>query len=531
MTVDREEVPVVVVGAGPAGLTAAITLARSGIETLLLERRPQPSSAPRATAISTSTMEVMRTWGLERWVREGEFDAELQPWLCTTLASARSGRALDAGFPTREQSALISPTAPASVPQSHLEPVLEGHLRSLSPARVERGAEVTEVTSGPEGVTLTIRDRAAGRERVVRSRYLIAADGIRSTVRNALGIPVSGRDDLAERLVVLFRAPLWQLLGKRRFVIYLITGGPRPSFFVPAGLPDRWVFGAEWDPTRDRLEDLTPSDVTRLLRLGVGDPSLEPKIEHLDTVTYGVHLAERFRDGRVFLAGDAAHRVTPRGGTGMNTAIRDGYDLGWKLAWVLRGWATERLFDTYEAERRPVAEHNMARSADPNGSERSVADELRADLGGRIAHLWLPGESGRVSTLDLLGDGLTLITGPAAGAWEAAAGSIRVRGPLTIRSLDPLTARALGITGRGALLVRPDGHPAALWSGDEDEARALRAAMRSVTLAGPPLLEERFAEQGALLASLPDRDDVEEREGHPHKNARRRLEKGPWMQF
>ena len=102
----------------------------------------------------------------------------------------------------------------------------------------------------------------------------------------------------------------------------------------------------------------------------------------------------------------------------MNTAIRDGHDLGWKLAWVLRGWAGEALLDTYEAERRPVAEHNAARSADPNGSVRTVAEELRADLGGRIAHAWLPGETGTASTLDLLGDGLTLFTGPDAGPWH-----------------------------------------------------------------------------------------------------------------
>ena len=96
----------------------------------------------------------------------------------------------------------------------------------------------------------------------------------------------------------------------------------------------------------------------------------------------------------------------------MNTAIRDGYDLGWKLAWVLRGWAGEELLDSYEAERRPVAEHNGARGTDPNGSIRGVTEELHVDLGGRIAHAWLPGETGRVSTLDLLGDGLTLFTGP-----------------------------------------------------------------------------------------------------------------------
>ncbi|HEX6673971.1 MAG TPA: FAD-dependent monooxygenase [Actinomycetes bacterium] len=204
-----------------------------------------------------------------------------------------------------------------------------------------------------------------------------------------------------------------------------------------------------------------------MIRLGAGVADLDVRIERIGAISSAAQLAQRFRQDSAFLVGDAAHRVTPRGGTGMNTAIHDGYDLGWKLTWVLRGWAAPDLLDSYEVERRQVAEHNVSRSADPNGTNRPADEELQVDLGGRIRHAWLPTTGERVSTLDLLGPGLTLFTGPEQATWAAAAATITTATaatpPLTVRRLDAITARTLGIHRGGALLTRPGGVPVASW--------------------------------------------------------------------
>jgi putative polyketide hydroxylase len=467
----REEFEVAVVGAGPGGLASAVTLGSYGVETLVVERRPSSSTLPRATVASTGTMELLRRWGLEAKAWERSIDVEWQAWACPTLAEADQGEPVEVGLPTRGQAALVSPTSPACLPQDELEPMLEEHLGSFGSVRLERGVELLSLAREADGGhELTLE--GTGQRRRIRARYVVGADGVRSRVREALGIASEGDMRLAERLAVLFRAPLWEVVRDHRYGIYFLGDG---SSFIPAGKPDRWVFAVDRDDEAGESEALTHDQLAQRIRESAGVAGLPVEIERAMPVAFGVGLAERFRDGGAFLIGDAAHRVTPRGGTGLNTAIRDGFDIGWRLAWVLRGWGHDGLLESYERERRPVAEFNTLRSARTDGSILSTAAGLNSDIGGRVAHVWLPRNGQLVSTLDLLTEGLTLFAGPACD--ECPASNRSGSPPVAVERLDAIAARALGLSTAGSLLAGPDGSPVALWNHEAPSGARLARAI------------------------------------------------------
>lgn len=468
-----ERAEVLVVGAGPCGLVAGLSLARYGIDVLLVEQRPQGSSLSRALVISTRGMELLRRFGLEDDVRAGAADVDPTAMVTPTLASAE-GTVMPLGFPSDEEAAKVSPTRPSWTPQDHHvnhEPLLLAHLQRQPSARVRFGTELLGLDQHDDGVLAVVRDED-GERREVAARYVVAADGAHSCARRELSIAMEGPDDLEAYERVEFLAALDAAVGDRRHALYVLRH-PEVEGAVLArrGRQDRWGLSRERPAGHPGITDLGDDDLVALIRTATGVADLAVTLERRSSFTFAAQVAERYRNGRCFLIGDAAHRMTPRGGTGMNTGIQDAFDIGWKLAWVLRGWAPTELLDTYEDERRPIALHNVGRAASAGGARRTTDEALPWDLGDRVAHHWLDRGGDRVSTLDLIGDGLTLFTATDDPRWPAVVGQTGFTAPVEVVVIEqPEAAAALDLGAEAGLLVRPDGHEVGRWAAPDAEA-------------------------------------------------------------
>lgn len=475
---------VAVVGAGPAGLVAAVSLARSGVDVVVLDKRARVSDMPRAVGVTVRQMEIFRSWGLEAELRACADDVDLTLLEVDTVAEAGTGAGVRRriNVPDHAQSEVVSPTSSVRVAQDDLERVLLEELLGHPSATVCRGVEVTGLEQDTDGVELTLRVHHEPASAHVRARFVVGADGARSTVRQLLGIDAVGATDIMRGVSAEFRAPLWPVLGDRRHALYSIGHPSGAGVLIPAGGGSRWQYGTTLGPDDD-VDSLSHATVlTQRIRAAIGVPDLGISITRTGTFVAGAMLAERYSLGRVHLVGDAAHRVTPRGGNGLAMAVRDGHALGWRLAWVVHGWAPPGFLDTYEEEMRPLAASDVARAADPDGGCHTVLTELLHDLGGRLQHAWLPstrpGEAPQ-STLDLISGGLTVLAG-VDGPWGDAASRLADPLPIHHAVLPPSTLHALGIRPLGALLVRPDAVPVAGWYHADSVDRATADLNRAI---------------------------------------------------
>lgn len=504
-TVDGADYDVIVVGAGPAGLTTATALARHGVRVLVVEKHPGLSIFPKAVGVRPRSMEIFRSWGLEPEVRRRSQYARVEMSVSPTLSGPRE--VLSMGLPDPDVLARTSPTTIAMCGQDQLEAVLLDHLESRG-GEVRFRTQLTGLAQTHGVVTAQLLDRDGGARTEVTARYLVGADGGRSAVRSLIGVEFETLGSEGNHLAVLFRADLSSVMPDPPYVLSIVTAPGVDGLFATTAQQDRWIYDADWHPEAgDRLEDWTPERVTDRLRAASGIPDLRPEIIGLFPWDFGAGIAHGYRRGRIFLVGDAAHRTTPRGATGMNTGIADAHNLGWKLAWVINGWAAETLLDSYEAEREPVGRANAAASLQTMVS-RPASDGLAHDFGvsyasgavvggtplaGRRApHAWVlrslsPSDGEEISTLDLFDGRFTLLTGADGSDWRAAATELAELGvPLAVFSLgvelgDPtgeLVAR-YGLADRGAVLVRPDAIVA--WGSDEADVALLRDALQLAT--------------------------------------------------
>ncbi|WP_074309758.1 FAD-dependent oxidoreductase [Singulisphaera sp. GP187] len=460
-----EQVDVLVVGGGTVGLAAAAFLAKHRVRPLVAERHAGPNVHPRATGVAIRTVEMLRELGAEQALNELAVDLSG----AFGKTSARTVRDLDpAELPAHravrramtEEAGAISPSRlRGTCAQDRLDTVLLDQVTRRG-VEVRYGTELLALHQAPDHVTGTLRGPAG--EGKVEARYVVAADGAGSTVRRLLGIPVSGPGPLGDELAnILFEADLAPLLGDRRFALCQITHPDAPGLVVAIDGERRWVFH-----TSAAAPDAGPEECRVLVRTALGDPDVDVKVVSTLRWRPQSRLADRFRDGRVFLAGDAAHTISALGAFGMNTGVADAHNLAWKLAHVLQGRAGAPLLDTYEQERRPVAattvDQALLRLSHPDlhwdrgpgtasrraavgmlnapvvilgyrytstavrgtqpvlPSTEDIAANLDGSPGTRVPHVWLTkdrpttedGQADRLSTLDLVAGRWTLLAGP-----------------------------------------------------------------------------------------------------------------------
>jgi 2-polyprenyl-6-methoxyphenol hydroxylase-like FAD-dependent oxidoreductase len=368
---------VLIAGGGPVGLTLAVELGQLGVPCQLIDKRPRPGFLPKMERCNARTMENFRRLGIADRVRAAGLPADvpMDVFICAgsvtrpplvhhrypSVAELKAtGRTVNDGSLPAEPYQLIS--------QYTLEPLLRQIAERIPGVDVRFGEELTSFTQDPDGVTASVRC-ADGRMRAVRAAFLAGCDGGNSTVRRELGIELRG-DSLLTMRQALFHCP--DLFAR-------IPIGQGRHYHIA---DDRSTFLIVQDDTRHfslHAQAGSDADMPALFESVAGMPVYYQTL-YVGQWTQRLMLADRYRDRRVFLAGDAAHLMIPTGGLGMNTGAGDAVDLAWKLAGVLHGWGGPALLGSYQAERRAVGARNVAASRKAAGGRGRWRAEWRPEI-------------------------------------------------------------------------------------------------------------------------------------------------------
>jgi putative polyketide hydroxylase len=511
-------VPVLIVGGSLVGLSTSLFLGRLGVRHTLVERHAGTSIHPRGRGNNVRTMELFRTAGVEAGIRDAAATlAGNHGILQTPTLVGDAGEWLFREIDPGGGLARFSPSSWCLCSQNDLEPVLLEHAGRLG-GDLRYGTELLSFESGPSGVTAVVKSRETGEHTTFLADYLVAADGPRSPVREQLGIGQSGPGDLFSNVSITFRSRrLAEVVGERRFIVCYLTDPAADGALLPVDNRENWVFHAPWHPERgETLEEFTDERCVEHIRRAVGVADLDVQITGRAPWHAAQRVARSYRAGRVFLAGDSAHEMSPTGAFGSNTGIQDAHNLAWKLAAVIGGWAGEALLDTYDAERRPVAEATSARAAARSvehshpgfapspgagggtGPQRGILNvalgyrypqgavvgadpatpvvperlDLSGEPGSRAPHMAVRHRGERISTLDLYETSFVLLSdADDPSGWHEAAVRLAEETSVPLTSYrvgdgsgaeltpegDMDWSAAHGTTPEGAVLVRPDG--------------------------------------------------------------------------
>jgi 2-polyprenyl-6-methoxyphenol hydroxylase-like FAD-dependent oxidoreductase len=524
--VDSEDVPVLIAGGSLVGLSTALFLGLQGVPSLVVERHRGTAIHPRAALVNQRTIELYRGAGIEDEIIEASGREFIQNGAIMSVESL-AGREIDWYFRNINEGVEdLSPSPRLFITQIGLEPILRPRAEALG-ARLEYSTELVSFEADSEGVTAVVKGRDDGPERTVRARYLVAADGSRSPVRQRLGIPLRGHGTFSNSITIYFRADVNPLLRDRNLSVIYVFGPRVQGFFrfSKAGDAGFLVVNTAIDSDGERSTDLwtdtSEERCVEYVRDALGAPEIPVEIENVQRWNACAEWAAQLQDGRVFIVGDAAHNMPPTGGFGGNTGIQDGHNLAWKLALVLEGVAGPDLLATYEAERRAVAEFTVEQAytryvlrlapelgkenlqpivpeatvelgyryrssavlLEANGDDSLVEDPLTpsARPGTRAPHLVVMRGGISISVLDLLGRNFVLLAGRNGQGWCDAATAVAAQLGVTV---DPFRVGSDGDLGddlglfeglygtgvAGAALIRPDGFVA--WRTSEADADA-----------------------------------------------------------
>ena len=523
-TTSRHHYPVLIAGAGPVGLSLAIELAYRGIQSLVVEQSDGTVEFPTTNLANTRTCEHLRRWGISDKMRyESGYPTDYpRNYLFVTRMTGYEIARFD--HPSNGDPAARSPFSPEGrlwISKPYFDPVLRAHAQSLPQVRIRYETSFESFDQPGQSVKAEILDKKTGRKEIIEADYLVGCDGGRSNIRRALDIKYQGVFSQGMNVAVLFRSPLLAYTKHGPAVQYQIINSQINGAIAAVDGKELWRLNVR----NVKQEELDVFDAPQKIRYALGE-SIPFELLAVRPWTGHCVVAERYQNGRVFLAGDAAHLNWPAGGFGMNTGIGDAVDIGWKLAAVVQGWGGAHLLDSYTAERKPIAMINVNEAAEMRASfdnqtpfspqieddsdagkqlrkkarattMRTRAKEFQHDSAGielgyryenspicvsdgtpappldhglYVASTW-PGvraphawlKDGR-STLDLFGKGFTSLnlSGKNAGTTRIANVASAIGLPLEFITLDEPGVRAA--YERDFVLIRPDGHVA--WRGD-----------------------------------------------------------------